>query len=73
MLLILLEVISKHECYFIFRQGDGLARWYKFDDGEVTECKMDDEEEMKTQCFGGDYMGEVCKFYSLKSPNKLDC
>lgn len=33
---------------------------------------MDDEEEMKTQCFGGDYMGEVCKFYSLKSPNKLD-
>jgi hypothetical protein len=20
---------------------------------------MDDEEEMKTQCFGGDYMGEV--------------
>ncbi|KAG8247865.1 putative ubiquitin carboxyl-terminal hydrolase FAF-X [Homalodisca vitripennis] len=40
-------------------QGDGSARWYKFDDGEVTECKMDDEEEMKTQCFGGDYMGEV--------------
>jgi hypothetical protein len=25
----------------------------------VSECKMDDEEEMKTQCFGGDYMGEV--------------
>jgi ubiquitin carboxyl-terminal hydrolase 9/24 len=40
----------------------------------VSECKMDDEEEMKTQCFGGDYMGEVswiiishlrvCQFYS---------
>lgn len=41
------------------RQNDGTAKWYKFDDGEVTECKMDDEEEMKTQCFGGDYMGEV--------------
>ncbi|XP_063069704.1 probable ubiquitin carboxyl-terminal hydrolase FAF-X isoform X4 [Engraulis encrasicolus] len=34
-------------------------RWYKFDDGEVTECKMDDDEEMKNQCFGGEYMGEV--------------
>ncbi|XP_054272313.1 probable ubiquitin carboxyl-terminal hydrolase FAF-X isoform X2 [Macrosteles quadrilineatus] len=45
--------------YILHRQGDGSARWYKFDDGEVTECKMDDEEEMKTQCFGGDYMGEV--------------
>ncbi|KAK4293168.1 hypothetical protein Pmani_034115 [Petrolisthes manimaculis] len=32
--------------------------WYKFDDGEVTECKMDDEDEMKNQCFGGEYMGE---------------
>ena len=34
-------------------------RWYKFDDGDVTECKMDDDEEMKSQCFGGEYMGEV--------------
>ncbi|KAJ6667612.1 hypothetical protein lerEdw1_016733 [Lerista edwardsae] len=34
-------------------------RWYKFDDGDVTECKMDDDEEMKNQCFGGEYMGEV--------------
>ncbi|ELV09214.1 putative ubiquitin carboxyl-terminal hydrolase FAF-Y [Tupaia chinensis] len=33
--------------------------WYKFDDGDVTECKMDDDEEMKNQCFGGEYMGEV--------------
>ena len=32
---------------------------YKFDDGDVTECKMDDDEEMKNQCFGGEYMGEV--------------
>ncbi len=34
-------------------------RWYKFDDGEVMECKMDDDEEMKNQCFGGEYVGEV--------------
>ncbi|XP_042614954.1 probable ubiquitin carboxyl-terminal hydrolase FAF-X isoform X2 [Cyprinus carpio] len=34
-------------------------RWYKFDDGDVTECKMEDDEEMKNQCFGGEYMGEV--------------
>ena len=33
-------------------------RWYKFDDGEVTECKMEDDEEMKNQCFGGEYVGE---------------
>lgn len=45
--------------YILNRQADGTSKWYKFDDGEVTECKMDDEEEMKTQCFGGDYMGEV--------------
>lgn len=45
--------------YVLNRQADGTAKWYKFDDGEVTECKMEDEEEMKTQCFGGDYMGEV--------------
>ncbi|XP_046903853.1 probable ubiquitin carboxyl-terminal hydrolase FAF-X isoform X1 [Hypomesus transpacificus] len=47
--------------YIIQRNGgDGERnRWYKFDDGDVTECKMDDEEEMKSQCFGGEYMGEV--------------
>ncbi|KAM9576324.1 ubiquitin carboxyl-terminal hydrolase 9X-like isoform 3-T3 [Trichechus inunguis] len=47
--------------YVIQRNGrDGERnRWYKFDDGDVTECKMDDDEEMKNQCFGGEYMGEV--------------
>lgn len=39
--------------------GGGPAKWYKFDDGDVSECKMDDDEEMKNQCFGGEYMGEV--------------
>lgn len=37
----------------------GEVRWYKFDDGEVSECRMGEDEEMKVQCFGGDYMGEV--------------
>ncbi|KAJ8282529.1 hypothetical protein COCON_G00050480 [Conger conger] len=47
--------------YIVQRSGgDGEPyRWYKFDDGDVTECKMDDDEEMKNQCFGGEYMGEV--------------
>ncbi|XP_049853945.1 probable ubiquitin carboxyl-terminal hydrolase FAF-X isoform X1 [Schistocerca gregaria] len=45
--------------YILHKQNDGTSKWYKFDDGEVSECKMDDDEEMKTQCFGGDYMGEV--------------
>lgn len=39
--------------------GMGGTKWYKFDDGDVSECKMDDDEEMKNQCFGGEYMGEV--------------
>ncbi|XP_070538663.1 ubiquitin carboxyl-terminal hydrolase 9X-like isoform X2 [Ptychodera flava] len=46
--------------YILTRNNpDAAPRWYKFDDGEVTECKMDDDEEMKNQCFGGEYMGEV--------------
>ncbi|XP_067944193.1 ubiquitin carboxyl-terminal hydrolase 9X-like [Watersipora subatra] len=35
------------------------AKWYKFDDGDVSECKMDDDEELKKECFGGEYTGEV--------------
>ncbi|XP_057300867.1 probable ubiquitin carboxyl-terminal hydrolase FAF-X [Hydractinia symbiolongicarpus] len=38
---------------------DGQHKWYKFDDGDVCECNMDDDEELKNQCFGGEYMGEV--------------
>ncbi|XP_014217217.1 probable ubiquitin carboxyl-terminal hydrolase FAF-X isoform X3 [Copidosoma floridanum] len=45
--------------YVLHRQSDGTGKWYKFDDGDVTECKMEEEEEMKSQCFGGEYMGEV--------------
>ncbi|XP_052214421.1 probable ubiquitin carboxyl-terminal hydrolase FAF-X [Dreissena polymorpha] len=45
--------------YILHRPTDSDAKWYKFDDGDVSECKMDDDEEMKNQCFGGEYMGEV--------------
>ncbi|KAK6644525.1 hypothetical protein RUM43_000792 [Polyplax serrata] len=45
--------------YILHRLVDGTSKWYKFDDGDVSECKMEDDEEMKSQCFGGDYMGEV--------------
>ncbi|XP_064082430.1 probable ubiquitin carboxyl-terminal hydrolase FAF-X isoform X2 [Macrobrachium nipponense] len=47
-----------HYYSYILHRNSGEQRWYKFDDGEVTECKMDDEEEMKNQCFGGEYVGE---------------
>jgi hypothetical protein len=43
----------------IFRNEKGQEQWYKFDDGEVSECKIHEDEELKAQCFGGDYMGEV--------------
>ena len=46
-------------CTFPCRVGEQTPKWYKFDDGEVSECKMDDDEEMKNQCFGGEYLGEV--------------
>ena len=32
-----------------------VSHWYKFDDTDVSDCKMDDDEELRTQCFGGDY------------------
>lgn len=46
--------------FFLFSNpSTGKEQWYKFDDGDVTECKMNEDEEMKAQCFGGDYMGEI--------------
>ncbi|CAG9840067.1 unnamed protein product [Diabrotica balteata] len=45
--------------YIRSRDPSGEVRWYKFDDGDVSECRMGEDEEMKVQCFGGDYMGEV--------------
>ncbi|KAL4715254.1 hypothetical protein ACJJTC_007836 [Scirpophaga incertulas] len=46
--------------YVLLRDnGSQTGRWVKMDDGDVSECTMHDDEEMKTQCFGGEYMGEV--------------
>lgn len=45
--------------YIRSRNVLGEVKWYKFDDGDVSECRMSEDEEMKIQCFGGDYMGEI--------------
>ncbi|XP_063829213.1 probable ubiquitin carboxyl-terminal hydrolase FAF-X [Ostrinia nubilalis] len=46
--------------YVLLRDnGSETGRWVKLDDGDVSECVMHDDEEMKAQCFGGEYMGEV--------------
>lgn len=46
--------------YVLLRDnGSETGRWVKLDDGDVTECAMHDDEEMKAQCFGGECMGEV--------------
>ncbi len=34
------------------------SNWFKFDDNDVSEFKMDDEE-LRNQCYGGEYTGEV--------------
>ncbi|KPI93410.1 putative ubiquitin carboxyl-terminal hydrolase FAF [Papilio xuthus] len=46
--------------YVLLRDnGSESGRWVKMDDGDVSECGMHDDEEMKAQCFGGEYMSEV--------------
>ena len=42
----------------LFREesnSSDLSHWFKFDDTDVSDCKMDDDEELRSQCFGGDY------------------
>ncbi|KAK3589909.1 hypothetical protein CHS0354_034922 [Potamilus streckersoni] len=54
------EATGRHYYSFILHRGaDRVPKWYKFDDVDVSECKMEDDEEMKNQCFGGEYLGEV--------------
>jgi hypothetical protein len=48
----------QHDYDLFIRCSDGVCRWFKFDDGDVSECRMNDDEELKNQCFGGDYSGE---------------
>ncbi|XP_065840857.1 ubiquitin carboxyl-terminal hydrolase 9X-like [Oscarella lobularis] len=40
------------------QMGEDEAKWYKFQDGEVSEAKLEDDEELKAQCFGGEVVGE---------------
>ncbi|OXA44900.1 putative ubiquitin carboxyl-terminal hydrolase FAF [Folsomia candida] len=42
--------------YISYRYRNGLWRWYKFDDSNVTECQMD-LGELKKQFFGGNELG----------------
>ena len=37
----------------------GESKWYKFDDTEVTEFRMDDYDELRNNCFGGEFQGEI--------------
>ncbi len=49
---------KKIHSLLIFREESNspdLPHWYKFDDTDVSDCKMDDDEELRSQCFGGDY------------------
>lgn len=56
--------------YILYQHADGVKKWYKFDDGDVSECKLDDDEEMKIQCYGGDYMGEIFDHIMKRMSNR---
>jgi len=34
--------------YILHRLSDGTAKWYEFDDGHVTECKAEEEDEINS-------------------------
>nr|XP_027204063.1 probable ubiquitin carboxyl-terminal hydrolase FAF-X [Dermatophagoides pteronyssinus] len=46
-------------------------KWYKFDDTDVSECKLDQDDEMRNQCFGGEYMSEYYDQLMKKSLQRL--
>ena len=46
-------------CLLLFRVDGQGTKWFKFEDGEVGEARMEDDEELKSQCFGGEFMGET--------------
>ncbi|KAI8429984.1 hypothetical protein MSG28_000438 [Choristoneura fumiferana] len=58
--------------YVLLRDnGSETGRWVKLDDGDVTECAMHDDEEMKAQCFGGEYTGEAALLAAPPSPSLI--
>ena len=64
--------------YSYIKHGD---RWYKFDDGDVTEVNMEDDEELKTQLWtqamGFDQkikimiVTNISKYLEEQTPQKL--
>lgn len=36
--------MNKFVVSIFFRPDNQVPKWYKFDDGDVSECKMDDDE-----------------------------
>ena len=54
------QAYGGHYYSFIkYKCSSGESKWYKFDDMEVTEFHMDDYEELRNNCFGGEFQGEV--------------
>lgn len=47
-----------HYYSFILDKNSPNSKWHKFDDGDVSEWKLDDDE-IRNQCYGGEYVGEV--------------
>lgn len=46
----------------------GKGQLCKFNDGEVTECKIHEDDGLKVQCFHGGYMGGVFDSYFESNP-----
>ena len=55
------------------KDSDGEFRWYKFDDGDVTEIKMEDEEELKVSSLFQIIDGAVILFRYLDILTLLTC
>lgn len=49
------NISSYYVCFRDESDPSNQTQWYKFDDTEVSECKMNDDEELRSQCFDGDH------------------
>ena len=68
-----MEVKSLFFLLSLFRVCPDLApKWFKFDDGEVSECKMDDDEVLVTcRCSYSFSYSFICDFLSFFSVREL--
>lgn len=54
------QATGGHYYSFILHQStDGQRKWFRFEDQDVSECKLEDDDELKNQCFGGEYVTDV--------------